>query len=128
ECDADDFFESFEEPGVAVIEIARRNESATVTGEIFGWWDGTNYGGGIGGQGVSVHVELALSSNGVRVRSTETNSEAGPDFSTTSRYTFSGMGANGTLTLDGDPFGEPLVIDVEGRIGTAKSSDSNRSG
>lgn len=132
DCGADDFFQSFEEPGVAVIEIARRNESATVTGEIFGWWDGTNCGGEIGGQEVWVHVDLALSSNGVRVRSTETNSEAGPDFSSTSRYTFSGMGANGTMAwwFTPPPGEEPdaETYNVEGRIGTAKSSDSNRSG
>ena len=112
--------------------IEQRNAGAYVLGDIKVGYGGNDCEGVDFGGEATLTVEIDLVSNGVRVRSTETNSAAGPDFSSTSRYTFSGMGANGTMAwwFTPPPGEEPdaETYNVEGRIGTAKSSDSNRSG
>lgn len=110
-----------------VFTIGKRNSTARVEGNVrvnFQFNVPEECGGGDGGE-MEIYVVIDLESNGLRIRDTQFNSAAGPDFSSRDRYTFSGSGGFGFVDLF---YGEgvEMTFDADGRMGTAKSTNSNR--
>lgn len=108
--------------------IGRRNSTAFVDGSVRVQ---VNVDDQCNGEGDSfeadVDVTIDLASNGARIRQSNTLTITDPDSTMTEKYSFAGSGATGTVTVV-YPGDDPVIFDADGRIGTAKSTSTNRNG